>query len=447
MKIYLLLCFISVFTFANGQSNPNILEFSLLRQNDSVSITETKNNYQNLKSIALGKENQLSLGGSFRFQTEAYINEQFNNKENQNDYWFLSRAMFHTHLKLGTKFEFFGELNSSLITGKENISPVQKDTLNINQLFVNYQINNHFSYLIGRQNMRLGSGRLIDVREGPNVRLSFDMLQLKYKDYNTKITGFYAIPVQQQQGVWDNNAFNTSETLSALYWTQNWTKSTSTDIYVLYKKELNKIWNSGMAHDKRASLGLRHFGTWKGLTYNNEFVYQAGKFGNQNISAWTISFHIEKAFKTFNHLSLGLKTEAISGDKNTNNNAINTFDALYPRGAYFGRVARFGPSNLIDIHPYLTSKIGPINIELDYVAFWRFSKHDGLYNPALILEYASNNNKRFIANQIGAIASYKVNQFISVELESNIIYPGAFLKAGHQKDPLYHFVLTTEIKF
>lgn len=95
-----------------------------------------------------------------------------------------------------------------------------------------------------------------------------------------------------------------------------------------------------MAHDKRASLGLRHFGTWKGLTYNNEFVYQAGKFGNQNISAWTISFHIEKAFKTFNHLSLGLKTEAISGDKNTNNNAINTFDALYPRGAYFGRVAR-----------------------------------------------------------------------------------------------------------
>ncbi len=80
---------------------------------------------------------------------------------------------------------------------------------------------------------------------------------------------------------------------------------------------------------------------------------------------------------------------------------------------------------------------------MDYVAFWRFSTNDGLYNPALMLDYPSVNNERFIANQIGAIAGYEINKFISIELESNIIFPGAFLKQSNQGDPLYHFVFTT----
>ncbi|MBQ0769594.1 MAG: alginate export family protein, partial [Bizionia sp.] len=425
----------------------NILDFQLLRQNDSIAIKQPQNLYQKTKSRPLGENNSLSFGGSYRFQAEAFINEQFDKNQNQNDYWFLHRGMLHSHLKLGDTFEVFGELNSSLISGRKNISPVQKDELNINQLFARYYINNRFNILLGRQNMRLGSGRLVDVREGPNVRLSFDIAQLQYKDENTELTGFYAIPVRQQLGVFDNDSFQTNETLSAVYWTQNWTDKTNTDIYIFYKEEANKTWNKSTANDNRIALGLRHFGTWKGLNYNNEFVYQLGTFGNEDITAWTVSFNIEKEFNVATPFTLGIKTEAISGDKNNNDNILNSFDALYPRGAYFGRVARFGPSNLVDVHPYFKSKIGKVDIEFDYVAFWRFSTNDGLYNPALNLDYPSLNNKHFIANQIGAIAGYQLNNFISFELESNVIFPGAFLQQSNQGDTLYHFVFTTEFKF
>ena len=447
MRNYLWLWFVLSCAFAKAQSEPNTLDFSLIRQNDYISITEPQNVYHNLKSVALDSNSTLSFGGSYRFQTEAFINEQFDKNQDQNDAWFLHRAMLHVHLKLGSNFEIFGELNSSLVSSKDPIAPVDKDELNINQLFARYSFNNHWNILLGRQNMRLGSGRLVDVREGPNVRLSFDMAQLQYKDENTEITGFYSIPVQQQEGVFDNDAFKTQETLSALEWTQNWTDKTNTDVYLFYKEEVDKTWNAGTANDNRASIGLRHFGTWKGLNYNNEFVYQFGKFGNEDISAWTISFKVEKPFKTSHPFTVGIKTEAISGDSDDNDNTLNTFDALYPRGAYFGRVARFGPSNLIDVHPYVSSKIGQVNVSLDYVAFWRFSTNDGLYNPALILDYPSVNNERFIGNQIGAIAGYQVNNFINLELESNVIFPGAFLKESNQGDTLYHFVLTTEIKF
>ncbi|WP_299670294.1 porin [uncultured Polaribacter sp.] len=432
---------------ATAQSQPNTLDFKLLRQNDNINIPQPQNTYQKLKSIPLGNNNSISLGGSYRFQTEAFINEQFDKDQDQTDYWFLQRAMLHAHLKLGAKFDLFTELNSSLITSKQNIVPVDKDELSINQFFARYHFNDRWNILLGRQNVRFGSGRLVDIREGPNVRLSFDMAQLQYKDQNTELTGFYAIPVQQQEGVFDNDAFETSETLSALYWTQNWTEKTNTDIYVLYKEEADKTWNAGTADDKRVSIGLRHFGTWKGLNYNNEFVYQLGTFGNQDITAWTVSFNIEKQFATSYPFTFGIKTEAISGDTDANDNTLNTFDALYPRGAYFGRVARFGPSNLIDVHPYFKSTVGKIHLELDYVAFWRFSTNDGIYNPALILDYPSVNNGRFIGHQIGAILSYAVNNFINVELESNVIFPAAFLQESNLGDTLYHFVFTTEIKF
>jgi hypothetical protein len=118
-----------------------------------------------------------------------------------------------------------------------------------------------------------------------------------------------------------------------------------------------------------------------------------------------------------------------------------------PRGAYFGRVARFGPSNLIDVHPYANTRFSKVSLELDYAAFWRYSLEDGVYGAAMTLEYPSLNDKRFIANQMGFIAGYQFNHAVGLELEGNVIFPGPFLQENNLDDTLYHVVLTTEIKF
>jgi hypothetical protein len=146
-------------------------------------------------------------------------------------------------------------------------------------------------------------------------------------------------------------------------------------------------------------------------------------------------------------MDLGVKTEVISGDTDAMDNKMNTFDALYPRGAYFGRVARFGPSNLIDVHPYIKTEFNKFLIEIDYAAFWRYSLEDGVYGAALTLDYPDLNNERFIAHQIGTIIGYQLNTFVFFELESNVIFPGDFLENSNKGDTLYHFVLTSEIKF
>ncbi|MEM6686510.1 MAG: alginate export family protein [Bacteroidota bacterium] len=432
------------------EKEKSIFNFSLLRQDDAITIVDDgkKSWYESLKSIDLGKNMSLHFGGSYRFQTEAFVNEQFSTEEDQSDYWFLQRFQLFSHLKISDKFEFFVELNSSIIFSKDNLSPVDRDELSFTQLFAKYHFNAQWNFLIGRQNMRLGSGRLLDIREGPNVRLSFDMAQLQFENEKTKVTTFYAVPVRPEAGIFDNDILNFQETLATLYWTQHWNATTNTDVYLMYKEEDDKTWNAGTANDERLSIGLRHFGNWGKLRYNNEFVYQTGNFGNQNINAWTASVNIEHAILICsNDATIGLKTELISGDTDVNDNTLNTFDGLYPRGAYFGRVARLGPSNLFDIHPYVATFIGKFSLEFDYVAFWRFSNDDGVYSPPLILEYPSVNSKRFIGHQVGSIAGFEVNSFITLELETNLIFPGSFLKESGLNDTLFHTVVTAEFKF
>lgn len=440
-----LLCF----AFAKAQDETSHYGFSLLRQNDQINLKEDepKSFYQNIKQLQLSDKATLSFGGSYRFQTEGFVNEQFSREDDQNDYWFLNRFQVHSHLKVSDKFELFTELNSSLIASKDELAPVDRDELSLNQFFVRYHFDKNWNLLLGRQNLRLGSGRLIDIREGPNVRLSFDTFELNYQHQETYIKTFAAVPVQIRPGVFDNDFLNFSEFVSGIYWTEFWNPAVNTDLYVLYKREEEKTWNAGTSDDERASIGLRHFGMWKGFNFNNEFVYQLGTFGDLDIDAWTISFNIERLIRMGGKkFLLGFKTEAISGDSLGDDN-LGTFDALYPRGAYFGRVARFGPSNLFDIHPYIDFRLGKFNLEIDYVAFWRFSNEDGVYNPGLILEYPSTNEASFIGHQLGTILTIEPFRNLAFELETNLIFPGDFLVESGLDDTLFHTVLTAEIKF
>ncbi|WP_303317175.1 alginate export family protein [Flavivirga abyssicola] len=425
--------------------------FSLLRQNDNTLVfkNQEKNTwYSSLKYMPINKEIFMSFGGSWRFQYESFVNEQFQNIDNQDRLWFFNRALLHGYLNIKNKLEVFAELNSSLVTNKEDVSPVDKNVLAFNQLFLKYHFNNNWCISIGRENLEFGARRLVDIREGPNVRRSFDLAQVNFSNYKFSVKGFFAIPVKPRPEVFDNDFLQFDETFSGLYTTTRFNKSNNLDAYVFYQKDDNVMYNNGSENERRVSIGARYFGTYKSLVYNNELVYQFGDFGNQNIKAWTLSFQLENKTNLFNHnFNTGLKTEIISGDKAENDNSMNTFDALYPRGAYFGRVARFGPSNLIDIHPYINTNFNDLFIEIDYDAFWRYSTNDGVYNAALLLEYPDTNNEKFIANQFGAIVGYEFNRHINIELEYNIIFPGAFLKESARGATLNHFVFTTEVKF
>ncbi|WP_428978619.1 alginate export family protein [Chenggangzhangella methanolivorans] len=52
-----------------------------------------------------------------------------------------------------------------------------------------------------------------------------------------------------------------------------------------------------------------------------------------------------------------LKANVISGDRGPGGR-LGTFNALFPKGKYFGEIGLIGPANLVNLHPVIGVSLG-----------------------------------------------------------------------------------------
>ena len=423
--------------------------FGMLRQKDDFTFLkniEDKSVYQSLKYTPIFAEGFISFGAGYRNQFEFFKNQGF--QETSGEGWFLNRLTLHSKLQINSELYIFSELFAAFINSKKFPSPVDRDELALSQAFIKYQKNN-VALTVGRINPTFGANRIIAFREGPNVRRYFDGISASYFSEKFIFKGFYYQPVDIEPFGFDNNAIDGDEYLYGLYTTlSSITPSSSLDLYYIGRYIDTFEYSLGFGSEDRHSLGFRYFGKFKKLDFDLEGLYQFGTFENQDINAYTISLKADYPIliNADSQLILGFKTEYISGDDDPNDDELNTFNALYPRGAYFGRVAQFGPMNLVDIHPSITYSDGNWSFFMDYVAFWRASKQDAVYGAGLNLSFPDINDQRFIGHQYGAVVGYTLNSFLSFEVEANYITAGNFLKLSSLDNNLFHFVSTIELK-
>ena len=432
--------------------------FKPLRYNDDFSYLHTdtvKNWYESIKYIPLDKTGKyyISLGGEARGQYINTTNNKWGDEPDPKGGYFLSRYLFHTDIHLGS-FRLFSQFQSSLSYSLPDPSPVDDNSAEIHQLFLDYNIlkneNTKLTARIGRQEMQYGSQRLIGVREKPNNRLAMDGFKLIANRKNFQTDAFYMQPIANVPGAFNDDINDNAKLWGSYTVLNNVTFFKNIDLYYF------GLWKRQSKLDDAIGKEVRHtFGTriWKNngnFKYDFEAIYQFGKLAGKDITAWTVSSNITYSLENIKFKpTLGLKTEMISGDNNKNDKKIETFNPLYPRGAYFGLVALIGPANLCDIHPSIDFELtDELNFIVDYDIFWRLSNSDGIYAPNMQLLYSGGNtNRSFIGTQLAADFEYKFNTFVSFALEGAWFDSGAYLKeAGTGKDYLYA-ALTTTIRF
>lgn len=451
---FLLLLLLGILFSANAQQKP---VFQKLRYEDDFSYLKgdsTKNLYEKIKYIPLGKSDKFyaTIGGEARLQYTYTVNNKWGD-ESDDDGYLLSRYLLHANVQLGA-FRTFFELQSSLANGKTDTSPVDENQLDIHQAFLDIDFirkeNEQLTLRSGRQEMMYGSQRLVAVREGPNSRLAFDAVKLFYKKDNWQTDAFFSHPVANKQGTF-NDIFNENAKFWGSYtvihkvpFIQN------IDFYYLGLWKSRAVFDDVVGEENRQSIGTRIWknkGNWK---YDFEGVYQFGNINQQTISAWTISSFACYTFENIKYTpEIGLKTEIISGDKNSGDAHLQTFNPLYPRGAYFGLVALIGPSNLIDIHPSINFSLSEKwTLGIDYDIFWRQTLNDGIYAPNMQLLYSGKDtNERFIGSQLLSNLNYELNNHFEIKLETGWFNAGSFLKeVGSGKDYFYA-ALTAQFKF
>ncbi len=469
MKYFLLFlfpfCFIE-FSIAQEQTKQEPPALKMTRAEEDYLYLKNKENspfekdfFDAIKYIPLEQSGNiyLSLGGQFRPRFEHYSNRFWSAEIDQDFY--TQRLAFHTNLVLGKHFRLFGELYHGYTSHEKEFAGY--DVLDVFQAFAEIKIplkdKQKLIFRFGRQEMGLGATRLIGIREGPNIRRSYDMGRLIFAKGKTKIQAFYGKEVRplfeafdNEFSLFDNDATNPQ--IGGVY-TQFPIKGLNgmNELYYLSFQVDHAVFNDASGEEVRHTIGLRRFGKigthWK---YNSEIIYQFGGLGDNNIGAFSIDtdWHYELN-ETKWKWSPGLKLEYASGDRAFNDGKINSFNPMFVNPAYYSLAATITPVNIFGIHPSLSARpTEKLKLYIEWAIFWRASENDALYRPTRFINRPANGlEAKNIGHQFGGKAQFEVNRHLSLDLDLSYFIAGKFLEDSGEAENIFHVAPTFNYRF
>src|SRR5215471_15994318 len=293
----------------------------------------------------------------------------------------------------------------------------------------------------GRQEMAFGAARLVDVREGPNVRLSFDGGRVFYESAALRIDAFGVAPVVVERGVFDDRSIARQAFPGKAFWGVYGVVPVGAvpglyiDLYYLGLMRQNAPYTSGVADETRHSVGARFWGRAGAWDYDIEGVFQFGDFGSGDIRAWTVASNTGYTLaRLWGEPRLGLQADVASGGGP--GRTLQSFNPLFPKFAYFTEASINAPINFIDVFPSITVQPWQnfaISVGMD--ALWRYSVQDAFYQPPGVpLVPGSANTKRFLGAQSNLRAEWQATSHISVNAAYVHLLTAGFLKAAGAKD-------------
>lgn len=414
-------------------------DFALLRQDEDYSALAhtTRAGWSRLKFVPLTSDEAawLSFGGEACARFERYQNESWSDALNDNDGHLLTRTYAHADLHAGP-LRLFGQLQSSFSEGRRGgPGPIDVDRLDVQQAFASWRLPrpsavDRVELRVGRQEVQFGSGRLIAVRAGANTRKAFDGGLLQLETGRLRSDVFWLGSVATKRGEFDNER-ESGRSLAGVYTTFERIRGVANvDAYVLVSREPDRAYVNAMGKERRWSIGVRPWGRLGAWDYNFEFVGQFGRFADESIRAWTAASDVGFTWATAPaRPRFGLKANIASGDRDPADGKRDTFNALYPKAAYFGEISQVGPANFMNLHPSLTLRPSDkLTLTLDAVFFWRQEVNDGIYGPNLRLERAPlGSTARRIGDQFDVVAEYQASAYVSFMVSAAAFTAGRFL--------------------
>lgn len=363
------------------------------------------------------------VSGEFREQYESWHGREFGSIPDADNDYLLQRLYLdleyrptdwlRTQVELGSSFQFGSPFEPA---------PIDEDPVFFQQLLADIKLletaRGELSTSIGRQTFSLGSGRLVAIRNGPNIRRSFDAARLRFVNESVDSQLLFGADVS-----FGGEAFDNEIRGDRLLWGHYHTlkagpdsllpQDGGLDLYYLGYRNADGQYDAVSGDERRHSFGMRAFGLFgsgNNWDYNVESILQVGSVAEQDIFAWTIATILGRSFPdTPLSPRVGIKLNVISGDKNPDDDRLQTFNAYFPNNSYFSEAAVFFPANLLDLNLnldlQLTDRLSAV-VLWDFL--WRYSVADAIFVPPGVPAISGDrSDARYIGNTLSIAAEWK----------------------------------------
>jgi hypothetical protein len=384
-----------------------------------------------LKCLRIAPDATLSIGGDLRARLELARNPGFALRSDD-DHALLARAHLDADFRAGSHFRTFVEFGFSDEVGRVGgPTATDIDRGDLTQGFIDVMApvaGGAATVRAGRQEIGLGSSRLISVRDGPNLRRSFDGVRGFWARGGWRADGFYLAPVRPGRGTFDDGT-NRAESIGGVYLTAPLAAGLKLDLYALdYRRDAARF-ASGSGDERRHSVGARLFGAARNVDWNVEGLYQWGRFGARGIAAWTLASDTGYTFaRAPLHPRIGLRADIASGDRG--GAALATFNALYPKLPYFSEANLVAPANFIDLHPEVqVSPARDLKLSAGWNLLWRETTHDAVYaSPLVAIPNTAGRAGRYTGQQAIAGLDWQPTPHVVIAAQYVHFAPGQALR-------------------
>jgi hypothetical protein len=372
-----------------------------------------------IKYIPLGHDDWfITLSGEIRFRPEGFRIKATDTAPAVRDQYLLQRYLFGTDVHFGNQTRLYTELQSGIINGRIGASrPTDQNTLDLHQGFLEWKSSGTaapgFDVKIGRQELTIGSSRLISAAPGLNVKRSFDGFRVAWVNRSWRFESAAAELTDLQPGVFDDGPAHQIK-----FWgvaargpgqllTGTWT------VYYLGLENKDIQFAQGRGQDTRNTIGANWRGNNRMIDFNYDGIVQFGSFEGSRASAWGVSTETGiRVPKAAWRPRFGLRANGASGDRDANDPTLQSFNPLFPGASFAGPIGLFGPTNMIDVTPFVSvvPRRGLV-LGFERPSYWRESTGDGIYNTALRLLVAPTaGTGRFIGGSTGIVVVWQATR-------------------------------------
>jgi len=340
-----------------------------------------------LKYISLSSTDPkmyLSLGADFRDRFESNDAPGFGTSGSQAENYVISRNEIHADLRLGADIQIFTQLQSDWAPWKKVLTPVDADRLGVEQGFIAITrsiAKGTLKVRIGRQQIAFDIQRFVSVRDGPNVRQSYDAVWVDYERGPWRVTGFYSQPVQNRDASVFDDYSSHHLTFGGAKLERQLPANSKLSVYYAHFTQDSVTFPSVSGNESRDILDAHYAGAVGNVDWDLEGMRQTGTLGPDEVRAWALG---SLGGYTLAHVlwtpRLGLQVDAASGNGNPNNHVLGTFNPLFPNGYYVTLSGYTGYVNFVHVKPSLTlHPASGVQLMFAIAGQWRQTTSDAVY--------------------------------------------------------------------